>query len=477
MLWQKSSQYQNMPHQQYMQTDEGKRAQQAFANWNNQMQGRPSASGFGGQAAPTQRPTFGKGSPYSPGKAQPMQTPSAGTAYGEKGSPLSGRTSAGKPASGGAVSMPAYSQAPAQPAPAPKPASQATAQQPPAPKAAAPAPQQASAQKQTAPPSPGMAQPIAPASTGTPYGVQAQAAPASPKNAAMPSQQQLINKQNAIKQIHGMAGQYASQFQDTYGPPSAAWVFPTGSWADDKEIFDNPHGFFEKAKLAKDAGFISDDQAREIEAIRYDWVKAGRDGQNTEAWIDQNIKPRLGAIGEQIMSDVVSAQSQQAPAVTPANQALGAFAPNTPLASLPAEFWGSQIRHDSNGDGVDDRLAGMQRPMVPIGAGGSGTASDPRFTQQYSDAGNLAYAMPDQRPQPFQAAYGQIGGGYSSQPNFAQRDAFVSNINNQLGQMQQQSWASPGSVGAPQFNFGQMWGQAGDMVQQGWKNPLAGLFG
>lgn len=435
MLWQKSSQYQNMPHQQYMQTDEGKRAQQAFANWNNQMQGRPSASGFGGQAAPTQRPTFGKGSPYSPGKAQPMQTPSAGTPYGAKGSQLSGRPTAGKPASGGAVSMPAYSQAPAQPAPAPKPAFQATAQQPPAPKAAAPAPQQASAQKQAAPPSPGMAQPIAPASTGTPYGVQAQAAPASPKNAAMPSPQQLINKQNAIKQIHGMAGQYASQFQDTYGPPSAAWVFPTGSWADDKEIFDNPHGFFEKAKLAKDAGFISADQAREIEAIRSDWANAGRQGQNTEAWIDQNIKPRLGAIGEQIMSDVVSAPPQQGGA---------AQSPQAP-AAMPVQ--------------------------------GNGTAQSPWLTQQYSDAGNLAYAMPDQRPQPFQAAYGQIGGGYSSQPNFAQRDAFVSNINNQLGEMQQQSWANPGSQGAPQFNFGQMWGQAGDMVQQGWQNPLAGLFG
>lgn len=184
---------------------------------------------------------------------------------------------------------------------------------------------------------------------------------------------------------------------------------------------------------------------------------------------------------------------------TPTNQTPRGFAPNTPLASLPASAWGSPIRHDSNGDGVDDRLAGMQRPtaprqtiaesrgappggtyfddMVPIGAGGSGTASDPRFTQQYSSAGNLAYARPDQRPQPFQAAYGQIGGGYSDQPNVGQRDAFISNINNQLGQMQQQSWARPGSQGAPQFDFGQMWGQAGDMVQQGWQNPLAGLFG
>jgi hypothetical protein len=97
-------------------------------------------------------------------------------------------------------------------------------------------------------------------------------------------------------------------------------------------------------------------------------------------------------------------------------------------------------------------------------------------TPQQPD-GNLAYAPPYQRPPPFQAAYGQIGGGYAPQQNAGQRDAFISNINDQLGRAQQQSWASPGSVGAPQFNFGQLWGQAGDMVQQGWQSPLAGLYG
>lgn len=106
-----------------------------------------------------------------------------------------------------------------------------------------------------------------------------------------------------------------------------------------------------------------------------------------------------------------------------------------------------------------------------------GQQNNMAVSQQYSPMGNLAYAQPGQRPPPFQAAYGQIGGGFSSQPNFAQRDAFISNINNQLGQMQQQSWANPGSAGAPQFNFGRMWGQAGEMVERGWQSPLAGLFG
>lgn len=93
----------------------------------------------------------------------------------------------------------------------------------------------------------------------------------------------------------------------------------------------------------------------------------------------------------------------------------------------------------------------------------------------YQYDGNLAYAPPDQRPPPFQAFYGQMGGGYSDQPNYGQRDAFVSQINNQLGQMQRDSWNRP--MGAPQFDFGQMWGRAGDMVQQGWQNPLMGLTG
>ena len=61
-------------------------------------------------------------------------------------------------------------------------------------------------------------------------------------------------------------------------------------------------------------------------------------------------------------------------------------------------------------------------------------------------------------------------------PNFQQRDAFIAQINNQLGQMQQQSWQRPG-MGAPQFNFPQMWGQAGKMAEQGFRNPFAAPAG
>jgi hypothetical protein len=76
------------------------------------------------------------------------------------------------------------------------------------------------------------------------------------------------------------------------------------------------------------------------------------------------------------------------------------------------------------------------------------------------------------RPPPFQATSQNFDGTQSQMPNFQQRDAFINQINNQLGQMQGQSWQKPG-MGPPQFNFPQMWGQAGEMAGKGFKNPFA----
>lgn len=76
------------------------------------------------------------------------------------------------------------------------------------------------------------------------------------------------------------------------------------------------------------------------------------------------------------------------------------------------------------------------------------------------------------RPPPFQARTQNFDGTQSQMPNFQQRDAFISQINNQLGQMQNQSRQRPG-MGPPQFNFPQMWNQAGQMAQQGFRNPFA----
>ena len=74
----------------------------------------------------------------------------------------------------------------------------------------------------------------------------------------------------------------------------------------------------------------------------------------------------------------------------------------------------------------------------------------------YGQNGNLAYAPPDQRPPPFQQSWGNPFGAATSQPNFDWRNSLISNVNSQLGQMQQQSWQQPGVLGAPQFNFNPM---------------------
>lgn len=80
--------------------------------------------------------------------------------------------------------------------------------------------------------------------------------------------------------------------------------------------------------------------------------------------------------------------------------------------------------------------------------------------------------QPGNRPPPFQTLTQNFDGTVSQMPNFQQRDAFIAQINNQLGQMQNQSRQRPG-MGPPQFNFPQMWNQAGQMAQQGFRNPFA----
>lgn len=76
---------------------------------------------------------------------------------------------------------------------------------------------------------------------------------------------------------------------------------------------------------------------------------------------------------------------------------------------------------------------------------------------------------------PFSAAYQGFDGRVTDSPNYNQRDAFISNINNQLGMQQMQGFNTPRPA-PPQLDFNQLWSQAGDMARGGWTNPLAGLF-
>jgi hypothetical protein len=114
---------------------------------------------------------------------------------------------------------------------------------------------------------------------------------------------------------------------------------------------------------------------------------------------------------------------------------------------------------DSGGVGV----AAGDRGIVPDAVGrlpGGPGQPPPAFTAQTNYAPPQSFVMPTpMNPR--------------GMPDFRQRDAFIASINNSLGQ--QMSFGAP-TPQPPQLNFPSLWQQAGQMVNNGWQNPLAGLF-
>lgn len=87
--------------------------------------------------------------------------------------------------------------------------------------------------------------------------------------------------------------------------------------------------------------------------------------------------------------------------------------------------------------------------------------------------GNFAYASPDQRPAPFTSTTrGPDGQQYDPSQYYPMRDAFIQNINDARSQFV----SNPGAGRQP-MDFGAMWGQAGNMAQSGYTNPLASGMG
>lgn len=164
----------------------------------------------------------------------------------------------------------------------------------------------------------------------------------------------------------------------------------------------------------------------------------------------------------------------------------GGRSPYTPSQPAPPQQYGGYTPSDSGVDfsmGEDGQIRDRRYRQPAAGSPGPsqpGRYMPPPGGQPPIGPGlidpNVANNPYANRPQPFQQTTQNFDGTQSQMPNFQQRDAFIGQINNQLGQMQNQSWQQPG-MGAPQFDFPQMWGQAGEMVKQGWQNPFAAQGG
>lgn len=95
------------------------------------------------------------------------------------------------------------------------------------------------------------------------------------------------------------------------------------------------------------------------------------------------------------------------------------------------------------------------------------------------------YQQPEYQPQASMpepgfksTTYGLDGAPMSQDAFIQQRDALIQLLNDDNARYQMQSGVGPGpGSGFQTPDFGAMWSQAGNMVQQGWKNPFAGMFG
>lgn len=161
-----------------------------------------------------------------------------------------------------------------------------------------------------------------------------------------------------------------------------------------------------------------------------------------------------------------------------------------PGSGAPVAFGGSQPagrrRMEMNPSG---RAMRMDSPSYGGGASpflGGASAQGGSPPQQQG-----AYSGPYGTQPGFRSRGGQRYGDYGQQPlprqqgaNVPQRDAFIQRINDTMAGYQgnqgvyQGDGAPPPSWGRPpQFNFPQLWNQAGQMVSNGWTNPLLGLLG
>lgn len=145
-------------------------------------------------------------------------------------------------------------------------------------------------------------------------------------------------------------------------------------------------------------------------------------------------------------------------------------------------YLGGGMQSFPQGQGGSQQQGGASAsPYLGAGARRAGNPGGNQPASPYLGGGDYS-AYRGQRRAP-----GGIGSAQQSanqMPDYSQRDAFIQRLNDTMAGYQgnqgvyQGQGAPPPSWGRPpQFNFPQLWQDAGQMVSNGWRNPLLGLLG
>jgi len=181
------------------------------------------------------------------------------------------------------------------------------------------------------------------------------------------------------------------------------------------------------------------------------WLTGSTDGRKASQQMASNASRGITT------SYAPSAQSMQAWKAGSAQPKQDSFSTSTPYQKNPSGDFAAYSPSSNT-----TRTQASKQGSSPFGQA-------PQMPASQMDGNWANYASP-QRPSPFQATYGSPMGGQSDQPNFAQRDAFIQNINNQMT-----PYMTGQASGPPQFNFNQAWSNAGQMVNDGWQNPFTAV--
>jgi len=156
----------------------------------------------------------------------------------------------------------------------------------------------------------------------------------------------------------------------------------------------------------------------------------------------------------------------------PVTQVPASTAP-TPSNQTWTQAW-NQSRQD-----FPTPSTGQYTPAVSYSAPGTHYRQQLRFDGQpqaapvlmgNSDAGNYSYAQQGYRPDAFTQQATDFSGATSASPDYARRDAFISQLNDRLSRYQ--SGVSPiSNAPPPSYDIRSMWDTAGKMVKSGWSNP------